>query len=117
MAKKRKAKAKSAAPRKQRRAVKRRQPGRGNDMKAVEAALDVAGIPRTDALGQPIEGNAGRVILAMNRLNAADPALQFDPQHPERVVEQMREQDKMRDQALHPPKAKRPKGRKARGKK
>jgi hypothetical protein len=84
----------------------------GSDMKIIEAALELGGVPATDDLGEEMS-LSGRVISVMQRLHSlsssGNDTLLFDPHNPEALLKRMEEERKSRKLATNPVRPKQPK--------
>jgi hypothetical protein len=83
-----------------------------SDIKIIEAALELGGVPATDDIGEEMT-LSGRVISVMQRLHSMsssnDGTLLFDPHNPEALLKRMEEERKARMSATNPARPKQPK--------
>jgi len=84
----------------------------GSDMRIIEAALELGGVPRTDDLGEEMSLSS-RVVSVMQRLHnissTGDSTLLFDPHNPQALLDRMDEEVKLRRAATNPVQPKQPK--------
>jgi hypothetical protein len=83
-----------------------------SDIKIIEAALELGGVPTTDDLGEEMS-LSGRVISVMQRLHSMstsrDTSLIFDPHNPQALLDRMEEEGRLRKAATNPVRPKQPK--------